>query len=82
MREYNRDTAEFVDDFELVIENAKKYNSPETIFYKSAEKLHQYGMKEIEKNLVSIDFDLPEELYVHVPILQKVAMDVEMPVLV
>ncbi|ORY70545.1 Bromodomain-containing protein, partial [Neocallimastix californiae] len=31
--------SEFQNDFELVIKNAKIYNAPETIYYRSAEKI-------------------------------------------
>ncbi|OUM64829.1 hypothetical protein PIROE2DRAFT_29718, partial [Piromyces sp. E2] len=33
------DISQFQHDFELVIQNAKIYNAPETIYYRSADKI-------------------------------------------
>ncbi|KAI8850578.1 hypothetical protein BC829DRAFT_151910 [Chytridium lagenaria] len=33
----------FVEDFRLVYKNAMTYNSPDTLYYRNAEKLGQYG---------------------------------------
>lgn len=47
-------------DFELVVNNAKLYNAPTTVYYKAAEKLAQYGLALIEKEIKNIAS--PEEL--------------------
>lgn len=40
---------DFRRDFELIIANAKIYNSRETIYWKSADKIHDFGMKMIDR---------------------------------
>ena len=46
--------SEFQNDFELVIKNAKIYNAPETIYYRSAEKISKIGSRLIEKEIATI----------------------------
>ncbi|CAG8474027.1 12484_t:CDS:2, partial [Dentiscutata erythropus] len=45
---------EFKEDFALVCNNCKTYNAPETLYYKSADKLWQFGDKAIERERDSI----------------------------
>ncbi|CAG8450689.1 1500_t:CDS:10 [Scutellospora calospora] len=45
---------EFKEDFTLVCNNCKTYNAPETLYYKSADKLWQFGEKAIERERDSI----------------------------
>lgn len=40
---------EFRHDFNLIITNAKIYNAPETIYWKSADKIHDFGNKLIDR---------------------------------
>jgi hypothetical protein len=40
---------QFRHDFNLVITNAKIYNSVETIYWKSADKIHEFGSKLIDR---------------------------------
>ncbi|OAJ40677.1 hypothetical protein BDEG_24384 [Batrachochytrium dendrobatidis JEL423] len=47
--------AEFCKDFELVIKNAKTYNSKATLYYKEAEKLDQAGQRIIQRESVTIE---------------------------
>ncbi|ORX80853.1 hypothetical protein K493DRAFT_308226 [Basidiobolus meristosporus CBS 931.73] len=48
-KRFYRSLDEFKLDFELVCNNAKTYNAPETLYYKSAHKIWQYGLRAIEK---------------------------------
>ncbi|RIB04970.1 Bromodomain-containing protein, partial [Gigaspora rosea] len=45
---------EFKAYFALVCNNCKTYNAPETLYYKSADKLWQFGEKSIERERDSI----------------------------
>lgn len=40
---------QFRHDFNLIITNAKIYNAPETIYWKSADKIHDFGNKLIDR---------------------------------
>ncbi|KAI8093489.1 uncharacterized protein BX664DRAFT_278497 [Halteromyces radiatus] len=40
---------DFRKDFLLIVQNAKLYNAPDTIYWKSADKLENYGVKAIER---------------------------------
>lgn len=40
-----------------------KYNSPDTIYHKSAEKLKQIGLKLIERDFLTINLDIHEDAY-------------------
>ncbi|CAO3587912.1 unnamed protein product [Absidia cylindrospora] len=40
---------DFRTDFLLIVRNAKIYNAPDTIYWKSADKLEKYGIKAIER---------------------------------
>ncbi|ORX75508.1 Bromodomain-containing protein, partial [Anaeromyces robustus] len=46
--------SEFQHDFELVIQNAKTYNAPETIYYRSADKISKFGSRLIEREITTI----------------------------
>ncbi|KAK9701148.1 hypothetical protein K7432_011849 [Basidiobolus ranarum] len=48
-KKFYRSLDEFKSDFELVCNNAKTYNGPETMYYKNAHKIWQYGLRAIEK---------------------------------
>lgn len=43
------DVDQFRHDFNLIITNAKLYNSVETIYWKSADKIHEFGSKLIDR---------------------------------
>lgn len=49
---------EFQSDFELVIQNSKTYNAPDSVYYKAAEKLHAAGLKLIQKECEFVVPDL------------------------
>ncbi|KAG0185441.1 hypothetical protein DFQ28_009311 [Apophysomyces sp. BC1034] len=49
---------DFRDDFLLIMNNAKTYNAPDTIYWKSADKLLQYGLKAIERSEKAVSYDL------------------------
>ncbi|KAJ3162482.1 pre-mRNA-splicing factor prp46 [Geranomyces michiganensis] len=53
-REY-KSCAEFKRDFNLVVVNAKTYNSPDTVYFKAAAKLEAYGNRAIEREEPNID---------------------------
>lgn len=40
---------DFRKDFLLIVQNAKLYNAPNTIYWKSADKLEKYGIKTIDR---------------------------------
>ncbi|KAI8334582.1 hypothetical protein BC941DRAFT_472515 [Chlamydoabsidia padenii] len=40
---------DFRKDFLLIVQNAKLYNAPDTIYWKSADKLESYGIKAIDR---------------------------------
>lgn len=46
---------DFRHDFELIISNAKIYNSRETIYWKSADKIHDFGIKLIDRAAKQIE---------------------------
>ncbi|ORX43976.1 Bromodomain-containing protein, partial [Piromyces finnis] len=46
--------SQFQYDFELVIQNAKIYNAPETIYYRTADKISKIGTRLIEKEINTI----------------------------
>ena len=45
--------AELQADFELIVNNAKLYNSPDTVYYKEADKLGIFGKKLIENEILN-----------------------------
>ncbi|TPX62436.1 hypothetical protein SpCBS45565_g07038 [Spizellomyces sp. 'palustris'] len=71
-REYKSYDA-FKFDFDLVISNAKTYNSPDTVYYKAAEKLGLQGTRLIEReaNNVEIDLDLDDDK----PVLETISAE-------
>ncbi|KAI8917642.1 hypothetical protein DFJ77DRAFT_313250 [Powellomyces hirtus] len=54
-RRVYKSCAEFKRDFLLVTANAKTYNSPDTVYYKSAEKLEAYGNRYIAREEPNIE---------------------------
>ncbi|KAF9430502.1 pre-mRNA-splicing factor prp46 [Entomortierella beljakovae] len=52
---------EFLKDFQLVCDNARIYNSKETLYWKQADKLWEWGSKAIERERKSV-LDKDEEL--------------------
>lgn len=52
---------EFIEDFVLVCENAKKYNKPDTIFYKGADKLHVAGVRIINSMISRTNIEPPKK---------------------
>ncbi|ORX53201.1 Bromodomain-containing protein [Hesseltinella vesiculosa] len=42
-------TQDFQSDFSLIVNNAKLYNAPDTVYWKSAEKLQSFGLKAIQR---------------------------------
>ncbi|KAJ1980948.1 hypothetical protein H4R33_005352 [Dimargaris cristalligena] len=61
-----RNIGEFRADFELVIRNATTYNSPTTLYYRTARKLEEFGLLSIERMTRRINYAManapPEEL--------------------
>ncbi|KAI8594015.1 hypothetical protein BDZ88DRAFT_402304 [Geranomyces variabilis] len=53
-REY-KSLEDFKRDFNLVVVNAKTYNSPDTVYYKAAAKLEAYGNRAIDREEPHID---------------------------
>ncbi|KAF9110567.1 pre-mRNA-splicing factor prp46 [Mortierella sp. AM989] len=52
---------EFLKDFQLVCDNARLYNSKDTLYWKQADKLWEWGSKAIERERKSV-LDKDEEL--------------------
>jgi hypothetical protein len=48
---------DFQNDFTLIVENAKKYNAPATVYFKEAHKLGNYGFPLIEREAKSVATD-------------------------
>ncbi|KAI9106240.1 hypothetical protein DFS34DRAFT_602761 [Phlyctochytrium arcticum] len=61
-RRIYRSVDEFKRDFELVVNNAKTYNAPDTVYYKTAHKMGTGGLRLIERETtnVEIEMDLDE----------------------
>ncbi|KAI8144345.1 hypothetical protein BJV82DRAFT_607074 [Fennellomyces sp. T-0311] len=59
------DMEDFRQDFLLITTNAKTYNARDTIYYRSADRLEQYGLKSIDRAGKSVVYDSPQpdELY-------------------
>ena len=51
---YYTSLSELQKDFSLIVENAKKYNAPDTVYYKEAYKLGNYGFPLIEREAKSV----------------------------
>lgn len=51
---------EFEHDFMLIVTNAKTYNAPDTIYYRSADRLQQYGIKAIERAKKTVVYETNE----------------------
>ncbi|KAF8975646.1 pre-mRNA-splicing factor prp46 [Entomortierella lignicola] len=60
-RNFYPDIDEFLKDFQLVCDNARLYNSKETLYWKQADKLWEWGSKAIERERKSV-LDKDEEL--------------------
>ncbi|KAL0073143.1 hypothetical protein F4703DRAFT_1899529 [Phycomyces blakesleeanus] len=48
---------EFRDDFLLIVTNAKTYNAPGTIYWKTADRLQHFGLKSIERAENTVNYD-------------------------
>ena len=53
-RGFYPDIEEFLTDFKLVCDNARLYNSKETLYWKQADKLWDWGSKAIERDRKTI----------------------------
>ncbi|KAG0206439.1 hypothetical protein BGX28_002111 [Mortierella sp. GBA30] len=53
-RNFYPDIDEFLKDFQLVCDNARLYNSKETLYWKQADKLWEWGYKAIERERKSV----------------------------
>ncbi|KAI9023607.1 hypothetical protein CLU79DRAFT_749291 [Phycomyces nitens] len=49
---------EFRDDFLLIVTNAKTYNAPGTIYWKTADRLQHFGLKSIERAENTVNYEL------------------------
>ncbi|KZV96896.1 hypothetical protein EXIGLDRAFT_642769 [Exidia glandulosa HHB12029] len=50
---------DFTKDFNLVIDNAKLYNAPGSIYVTEAERIHAFGIDIINKAALQLDYDAP-----------------------
>ncbi|KAJ3006876.1 hypothetical protein HKX48_009422 [Thoreauomyces humboldtii] len=55
-----REIAEFKNDFRLVVTNAKTYNPPGSVYYKSAERLEVYGNRLIDREEPNVAVELEQ----------------------
>lgn len=69
--EYNH-MDDFLSDFVLIMTNAKTYNAPNTIYYRSADRIQQYGVKAIERAAKTIVYTPEPEETPTTPIKQEV----------
>lgn len=60
-RNFYPNIEEFYNDFKLVCDNARLYNSKETLYWRQADKLWEWGSKAIERERKSV-LDKDEEL--------------------
>ncbi|KAL1923191.1 uncharacterized protein VTP21DRAFT_9567 [Calcarisporiella thermophila] len=66
-----RDIDAFKSDFLLVMTNAKTYNAPSTIYYRTADRILQYGEKAIERergNILSPEEEMAQAAQAVTPI--------------
>ncbi|KAG0226828.1 hypothetical protein BGW42_003334 [Actinomortierella wolfii] len=67
----------FLEDFKLICDNCKVYNAPDTLYYKQAQKLWEWGSKVIEKERKAIQ-DIEEELAkLQIPVKEEETLDVD-----
>ncbi|KAI7862850.1 hypothetical protein BDF14DRAFT_1849966 [Spinellus fusiger] len=50
---------EFKQDFLLIVTNAKTYNAPGTIYWKTADRLEHFGLKSLERVEPTVSYDPP-----------------------
>ncbi|ORY96241.1 hypothetical protein BCR43DRAFT_491328 [Syncephalastrum racemosum] len=63
---------DFLSDFTLIMTNAKTYNAPNTIYYRNADRLQQYGVKAIERAAKTIVYTPEPEERPVTPIKQEI----------
>ncbi|KAI9255165.1 hypothetical protein BDA99DRAFT_518055 [Phascolomyces articulosus] len=56
------DMEDFRQDFLLICTNAKTYNAPDTIYYRNADRLEQYGLKAIDRAAKTVVYDSPQPM--------------------
>ncbi|KAF9976942.1 hypothetical protein BGZ73_007452 [Actinomortierella ambigua] len=67
----------FLEDFKLICDNCKVYNAPDTLYYKQAQKLWEWGSKIIEKERKAVQ-DIEEELAkLQIPVKEEETLDVD-----
>lgn len=57
-----RGISDFRYDFELIVNNAKLYNAKDTIYYKSADKVHESGLKLMDRYEKQIEEEIHKQV--------------------
>ncbi|KAJ3108413.1 hypothetical protein HDU96_007529 [Phlyctochytrium bullatum] len=52
----------FLEDFRLVYRNCMTYNAPDTVYYKTADKLAQYGEKFLAREALTVSDELDDDM--------------------
>ncbi|KAL0082279.1 hypothetical protein J3Q64DRAFT_1722561 [Phycomyces blakesleeanus] len=61
-RDYYQHLDDILHDFKMIVRNAKTYNAPNTIYWRSADRLEMYGEKAFERAAAVIVYEEKEDV--------------------